>query len=110
MPTINLAKENNEKIICFITGVPGAGKTLAGLDIVHHHEFQTTEKSLATFLSGNGPLISVLRAALKKDAFKKIKKESKDLKAREIERIIAFIENVHRFLDEYFLQTRFLII
>jgi hypothetical protein len=101
---ITTAKEKNEKIICFITGVPGAGKTLAGLDIVHHNEFQTSEKSLATFLSGNGPLIKVLRAALKKDAFSKIKNENNAVKARELERIIAFIENVHRFLDAYFFE------
>jgi hypothetical protein len=100
---IKYAKKHNKKVICFITGVPGAGKTLAGLNIAHDEEFQTEEHSLATFLSGNGPLIQVLREALKRDAFSKLKADNKDAKAKEVARIIAFIENVHRFLDEYFL-------
>nr|WP_067063422.1 DUF2075 domain-containing protein [Mucilaginibacter sp. L294] len=99
---IKHAKANNEKIICFITGVPGAGKTLAGLNIAHDKEFQDNEKSLATFLSGNGPLIKVLREALSRDAFKKIKVGDSNAKKKETDRIISFIENVHRFLDHYF--------
>jgi hypothetical protein len=99
---IKIAKANNEKIICFITGVPGAGKTLAGLNIAHDKEFQGSEISLATFLSGNGPLIKVLREALSRDAHKKIRKTDSAAKQKESNRIIAFIENVHRFLDHYF--------
>lgn len=99
---IKIAKANNQKIICFITGVPGAGKTLAGLNIAHDREFQGHEKSLATFLSGNGPLIKVLREALSRDAFKKIKRNDTNAKKKETDRIISFIENVHRFLDHYF--------
>jgi len=99
---IKQAKANNEKIICFITGVPGAGKTLAGLNIAHDEDFQGHEKSLATFLSGNGPLIKVLREALSRDAFKKIKRNDINAKKKETDRIISFIENVHRFLDHYF--------
>jgi len=98
------AKTRNQKIICFITGVPGAGKTLAGLNIAHYAEFQNDEKSLATFLSGNGPLIKVLRGALAKDAFSKIKRQDNTARKKETDRIIAFIENVHRFLDHYFFE------
>lgn len=101
---IKIAKANNQKIICFITGVPGAGKTLAGLNIAHEDEFQSHDKSLATFLSGNGPLIKVLREALSRDAFKKIKRNDKNAKKKETDRIISFIENVHRFLDHYFFE------
>jgi len=101
---IKLAKANNEKIICFITGVPGAGKTLAGLNIAHEKTFQDHEKSLATFLSGNGPLIKVLREALSRDAFKKLKRNDASAKKKETDRIISFIENVHRFLDHYFFE------
>ncbi len=101
---IKLAKTNNQKIICFITGVPGAGKTLAGLNIAHDKEFQDSEKSLATFLSGNGPLIKVLREALSRDAYKKIKRNDTNAKKKETDRIISFIENVHRFLDHYFFE------
>ncbi|WP_454804394.1 DUF2075 domain-containing protein [Mucilaginibacter phyllosphaerae] len=101
---IKHAKANNEKIICFITGVPGAGKTLAGLNIAHDKEFQDHETSLATFLSGNGPLIKVLREALSRDAFKKLKVGDTNAKKKETDRIISFIENVHRFLDHYFIE------
>jgi hypothetical protein len=101
---IQEAKANDRKIICFITGVPGAGKTLAGLNIAHYEEFQSGNKSLATFLSGNGPLIKVLRGALTKDAFSKIKRNDNTARKKETERVIAFIENVHRFLDHYFFE------
>lgn len=99
---IKTAKANNQKIICFITGVPGAGKTLAGLNIAHDIEFQGHETSLATFLSGNGPLIKVLREALSRDAFKKTQWNEVSARKKETDRIISFIENVHRFLDHYF--------
>jgi len=101
---IKLAKDNNQKIICFITGVPGAGKTLAGLNIAHDEEFQNDQGSIATFLSGNGPLIKVLRKALSRDAHKKLKKTDHTAKQKETDRIISFIENVHRFLDHYFFE------
>jgi len=101
LDAIELAKKNNEKIICFITGVPGAGKTLAGLNIAHHIEFQTSESSLATFLSGNGPLIKVLREALTRDAFKKLKLKDGAAKKKETTRIVSFIENVHSFVKLY---------
>ncbi|GAB3911258.1 DUF2075 domain-containing protein [Mucilaginibacter boryungensis] len=99
---IKTAKATNQKIICFITGVPGAGKTLAGLNIAHDKEFQDGEQSLATFLSGNGPLIKVLRNALSRDAHKRLLRNDTAAKKKETDRIISFIENVHRFLDHYF--------
>lgn len=99
---IKMAKANNQKIICFITGVPGAGKTLAGLNIAHDEEFQKAGGSIATFLSGNVPLIKVLKEALVRDAFSKIKASDVFARKKETDRIIAFIENVHGFLDQYF--------
>ncbi|WDF55454.1 DUF2075 domain-containing protein [Mucilaginibacter sp. KACC 22063] len=101
---IKTAISKNEKIICFITGVPGAGKTLAGLNIAHHSDFQKSESSTATFLSGNGPLIKVLREALARDAFKKHRKIDKSVRKKETDRIISFIENVHQFIDAYFFE------
>ncbi|MDP6505075.1 MAG: DUF2075 domain-containing protein, partial [Planctomycetota bacterium] len=60
---INQCKETGEKAICFVTGVPGAGKTLAGLNIANQrHQFAEDEH--AVFLSGNGPLVAVLQEAL----------------------------------------------
>lgn len=99
---IREAKKNKRKIICFITGVPGAGKTLAGLNIAHLDEFQSEGLSLATFLSGNVPLINVLREALKRDLLKKYKRGEKDAKENEVSRISTFLEKVHTFIDTYY--------
>jgi len=64
---IDYAKENNEKCICFVTGVPGAGKTLVGLDVVTKN-LSRSKDSLSVYLSGNGPLVEVLREALVKSS------------------------------------------
>lgn len=64
---IDYAKANHKKCICFVTGVPGAGKTLVGLDVVAKN-LDTDKQNLSVYLSGNGPLVEVLRAALKKSA------------------------------------------
>ena len=60
---IDYAKEHDEKCICFVTGVPGAGKTLVGLDTVTKN-LAKGSKNLSVYLSGNGPLVTVLREAL----------------------------------------------
>jgi schlafen family protein len=60
------AKSNRHKAICFVTGVPGAGKTLAGLNLVTQRT-NAHEEEHAVFLSGNGPLVDVLREALARD-------------------------------------------
>ena len=64
---INYAKKTGKKCVCFVTGVPGAGKTLVGLNIVAQNLEQGSD-NLSVYLSGNGPLVEVLRAALKKSA------------------------------------------
>ncbi len=90
---INQAQINEEKIICFITGVPGAGKTLAGLNIVHSVE---NNSGKGVFLSGNGPLVKVLTEALARDHAKRT-----DTPIAKSRREIAFVQNVHQFLDFY---------
>lgn len=90
---ISLAQEKDEKIICFITGVPGAGKTLAGLNIVHNVE---NNSGKGIFLSGNGPLVKVLTEALARD--NAIRNSISITQSR---RDIAFVKNVHHFLDFY---------
>ncbi len=60
------ARFRNRKIICFITGVPGAGKTLVGLNIATRNR-DADQPTHAVFLSGNGPLVAVLREALTRD-------------------------------------------
>jgi len=95
---IKQAQKTKSKIICFITGVPGAGKTLAGLNIVHNRDFQTNNKELGVFLSGNSPLVKVLSEALSRDFSKR-----EDVnKAEAKRRVKTFIHNVHEFIDEYY--------
>lgn len=92
---IESSKSENKKSICFITGVPGSGKTLAGLHIAT--ETQSFEKDEhAIFLSGNGPLVSVLREALALDRVSREKVTKKEAK-REAS---TFIKNVHHFRDD----------
>lgn len=67
---IAYAENNKKKCICFVTGVPGAGKTLVGLDIVAKH-LDNKSSNLSVYLSGNGPLVNVLREALKKSVRQK---------------------------------------
>lgn len=91
---IEECKTNHKKAICFITGVPGAGKTLAGLNIANtRHKFE--ENDHAVFLSGNGPLVEVLQEALARDDSRRnsIPKNKAKTKTK------AFIQIVHRFRD-----------
>lgn len=62
---IEYARTNKKKCVCFVTGVPGAGKTLVGLDVVAKN-LDKGQDCLSVYLSGNGPLVKVLREALKK--------------------------------------------
>jgi len=88
-------KKNNRKAICFVTGVPGAGKTLAGLNIANErHHFDEDEH--AVFLSGNGPLVDVLQNALAIDRAKR----EKITKANALRETKAFIQIIHKFRDE----------
>ncbi len=92
---IDQCKKNNRKAICFITGVPGAGKTLAGLNIANNRQ-DYKEEELATFLSGNGPLVNVLREALARD---EATREGTTLdNARR--KVASFIQNIHHFRDD----------
>ena len=76
---INQAREKNKKVVCFVTGVPGAGKTLVGLDIVHEKETFGGDEFNTAYFSGNSPLINVLREALARDHYQR-KKQLFDLK------------------------------
>lgn len=98
---INYSKKNSRKSICFVTGVPGAGKTLAGLNIANNRKDVDTDE-LTVFLSGNGPLVDVLREALARDSVAIAKKENVKLKKEDAKREVKqFIQNIHHFRDEY---------
>jgi len=79
--------------ICFVTGVPGAGKTLAGLNVVH----KLAEGGRATFLSGNGPLVSVLQSVLARDLHHRQGVAAPEAKRK----ASTLVTNVHRWLEEY---------
>lgn len=93
---IDQARQKSTKAICFVTGVPGSGKTLAGLNIATRRSDEHRDEH-AVFLSGNGPLVDVLREALARD---KVQREGVSKKAAERE-VRGFIQNIHHFRDEY---------
>lgn len=96
---IERSKAGGRKSICFVTGVPGAGKTLAGLNIAN--ERQNVDKSEhAVFLSGNGPLVGVLREALARDRVADPARPPMT-KGKARREASAFIQNIHHFRDEY---------
>ncbi len=101
---INRSKKNGEKSICFVTGVPGAGKTLVGLDVAVKQSYQEdgtfNVDDGAVYLSGNGPLVAVLTEALARDNYKKSKNKGEDKKLSDSRREVSkFIQIIHRYRD-----------
>ena len=104
LDVIKRSKEKGEKSICFVTGVPGAGKTLVGLDVAVKQTYQDSdEPSLdegAVYLSGNGPLVAVLNEALAKDNYAKCKARGENKKLTDSRREVGkFIQIIHRYRD-----------
>ena len=94
------AKQTSSKAICFVTGVPGAGKTLVGLDIATQHISKESEL-YSVFLSGNGPLVKVLQEALAQDKVQREQQRGNPMKiGKARSEVSAFIQNVHHFRDE----------
>lgn len=97
---IHSSKVNSRKSICFVTGVPGAGKTLVGLHVATTH-IDKSNDLYSVFLSGNGPLVAILREALARDKVKREKdKGNKTKKGKALSDVKMFIQNVHNFRDE----------
>ena len=96
---IESSKAKGRKSICFVTGVPGAGKTLAGLNIANERQ-NVGEGEHAVFLSGNGPLVGVLREALARDRVADLARPPMT-KGKARREASAFIQNIHHFRDEY---------
>lgn len=102
---IRNSKFNRKKSICFVTGVPGAGKTLAGLNIANQR-MNADRDEHAVFLSGNGPLVEVLREALARDLVLLSKRNGERINKKEaLRRTSTFIQNIHHFRDEYLKQN-----
>lgn len=89
-----------KKAVCFVTGVPGAGKTLVGLNVATRHSDAGELHSI--FLSGNGPLVKVMQEALARDQVRREAESGRKLrKGVASSRVKAFVQNVHHFRDEY---------
>ena len=104
LDVIQKSKTNSEKSICFVTGVPGAGKTLVGLDVAVRQTYQGREKPVedegAVYLSGNGPLVAVLTEALAKDNYTKCHDRGEKKKLSDSRREVGkFIQIIHRYRD-----------
>lgn len=106
---INICRTNNKKAVCFITGVPGAGKTLIGLNTAID-QFKLGEK--AVYLSGNDPLVKVLQEALTRDYVQrdeiraKIEGRKKCTKKEANSKVKAFIQMIHHYRDAYLEGTK----
>lgn len=104
LSVIKHSKANYKKSICFVTGVPGAGKTLVGLDVAVKQTYQGSDTPVndeqAVYLSGNGPLVAVLNEALAQDNFKKCKANGEKKKLTDSRREVSkSIQIIHRYRD-----------
>ncbi|MCQ2795787.1 MAG: DUF2075 domain-containing protein [Bacilli bacterium] len=104
MNIIQKSKQNQEKSICFVTGVPGAGKTLVGLDVAVRQTYQSKNETIndegAVYLSGNGPLVAVLIEALAQDNYKKCRERGEKKKITDSRREVSkTIQMIHRYRD-----------
>jgi hypothetical protein len=102
---ISAARRDRKKVICFVTGVPGAGKTLVGLNIAMQY-MDSANELYSVFLSGNGPLVRVLCEALARDRVRQEAEKGTLLrKGVAKSEVQAFIQNVHHFRDECLLDA-----
>jgi DUF2075 family protein len=98
---IQKSKAKHEKSIIFVTGVPGAGKTLVGLNLASEMHNSENEEH-AVFLSGNLPLVTVLQEALARDkVMQKHAAGNKINKATALREVVSFIQIIHKYRDEY---------
>ena len=111
LDVIKRSKENQEKSICFVTGVPGAGKTLVGLDVAFKQTYQGHLEPVndegAVYLSGNGPLVAVLTEALARDNQAKLQAEGTKKNLSESRReVTTYINMIHRYRDNMLLKIK----
>lgn len=102
---IDHCRSEHQKAICFITGVPGAGKTLIGLNTAIE---QSSKEGKAVYLSGNFPLVEVLQEALTRDyiARKRCIESNEEKKTRTKKgdakrEVKTFIQMIHHYRDQY---------
>lgn len=98
---IEFSKQNAKKSICFVTGVPGAGKTLVGLNLAIKRS-NAKEGEHAVFLSGNFPLVRVLQEALARDSIANAKINNIKIKKSDaLRKTAAFIQIIHKYRDSF---------
>jgi len=98
---IDLARSKRKKIICFVTGVPGAGKTLVGLKVATSH-LDKEKGTTSVYLSGNAPLVAILQEALTRDKVKNEKELGYKLtKGKAKAGVKTFIQIIHHYRDAY---------
>lgn len=103
---ISEARRDGKKAICFVTGVPGAGKTLVGLKIATEHlDNQNGESSV--YLSGNAPLVAILQEALTRDKVARELSDGRRITKREAKQAVkSFIQIIHHYRDAYLVDPR----
>lgn len=98
---IECSKANNRKSICFVTGVPGAGKTLVGLNVAIQRS-NAHKGEHAVFLSGNFPLVTVLQEALARDSVERAREQGvRTNKKDALRETSSFIQIIHRYRDSF---------
>jgi len=98
---IDIAKDRHEKIICFVTGVPGAGKTLVGLKVATQH-LDKEKGNNSVYLSGNAPLVAILQEALARDKVRKELEAGRKITKKEAKQAVkSFIQIIHHYRDAY---------
>lgn len=98
---IDSAKTDRKKKICFVTGVPGAGKTLVGLKVATS-QLDKNKAGESVYLSGNAPLVAILQEALTRDKVRREKEiGNKVTKGRVKESVKSFIQIIHHYRDAY---------
>ncbi|MFI5185741.1 MAG: DUF2075 domain-containing protein [Chitinophagales bacterium] len=102
---INTAKSQNKKVICFITGVPGAGKTLVGLKVATSH-LDEVKGSQSVYLSGNAPLVAILQEALARDKVRREAEMGHKIRKGEAKQAVkSFIQIIHHYRDAYLVSS-----
>jgi len=98
---IHSAKNESKKIICFVTGVPGAGKTLVGLKVATSH-LDEEKGNQSVYLSGNAPLVAILQEALARDKVRREAEHGNKVKKGEAKQAVkSFIQIIHHYRDAY---------
>jgi hypothetical protein len=96
------ARQQRRRALIFLTGVPGSGKTLAGLQIVHDAVTSGQEQEGdIVYLSGNTPLVTVLREALAQDEHRSRRHRGEvSVLADQRRKVRARVQHINDFLKE----------